>query len=284
MLSRCISLLGRLSGRAGGIGRMRGDLVREALVVPVDADIETPPPPPSTAGAVAKQATRLRGGLRGRGQREDEDDDSDFGESDADFDMDSPAGPAKRVFKSNDKVKGGLTVEQHQQALAAGGAFLPGGAGRIKPSQRPHRHTQFAAECERVLLQAVRRFSDPRLSRSRFEVTAVTVSPDLSTCVARWRSEDPTLSLAALRSAAGHLRSELAKGLGAKRVPILEFRCELNEEEQVSSAVGLAGIKAVADKIRNDWTVPEDERLKHARALLLKSLEQQGGGPKGKKE
>ena len=92
--------------------------------------------------------------------------------------------------------------------------------------QRNSRHQRIAAQMQRTLAELVpRTVKDPRVGH--LTITAVSLLEDLS--AARiWflpfgQSRNVDEQLAGLRSAAGFLRGELARQLGLRHAPRLEF-------------------------------------------------------------
>ena len=92
--------------------------------------------------------------------------------------------------------------------------------------QRNSRHQRIAAQMQRTLAELIpRAVKDPRVGH--LTITAVSLLEDLS--AARiWflpfgKTRDLEEQLAGLRSAAGFLRGELARQLGLRHAPRLEF-------------------------------------------------------------
>ena len=92
--------------------------------------------------------------------------------------------------------------------------------------QRNSRHQRIAAQMQRTLAELVpRAVKDPRVGH--LTITAVSLLEDLS--AARiWflpfgKGRDVEEQLAGLRSAAGFLRGEIARQLGLRHAPRLEF-------------------------------------------------------------
>ncbi len=100
--------------------------------------------------------------------------------------------------------------------------------------QRNSRHQRIAAQMQRTLAQLVpRAVKDPRVGH--LTITAVSLLEDLSSAriwfLPFGTSRDVDEQLAGLRSAAGFLRGELARQLGLRHAPRLEFLVDTNLEQ-----------------------------------------------------
>jgi ribosome-binding factor A len=101
-------------------------------------------------------------------------------------------------------------------------------------AQRNSRSQRIAAQMQRTLAELVPRMvKDPRVGQ--LTITAVSLLEDLS--AARiWflpfgQGRDVEKQLAGLRSAAGFLRGEIARQLGLRHAPRLEFLVDTNLEQ-----------------------------------------------------
>ena len=99
--------------------------------------------------------------------------------------------------------------------------------------QRNSRPQRIAAQMQRTLAQLVpRAVKDPRVGH--LTITAVSLLDDLSSAriwfLPFGTSRDVDEQLAGLRSAAGFLRGELARQLGLRHAPRLEFLVDTNLE------------------------------------------------------
>src|SRR5437762_1486317 len=100
--------------------------------------------------------------------------------------------------------------------------------------QRNSRAQRIAAQMQRTLAELVpRTVKDPRVGP--LTITAVSLLDDLSSARVWFvpfggGSADADLQLAGLRSAAGFLRGELARQLGLRHAPRLEFLIDSNLE------------------------------------------------------
>jgi ribosome-binding factor A len=100
--------------------------------------------------------------------------------------------------------------------------------------QRNSRHQRIAAQMQRTLAELVpRTVKDPRVGH--LTITAVSLLEDLSSAriwfLPFGTSRDVDEQLAGLRSAAGFLRGELARQLGLRHAPRLEFLIDTNLEQ-----------------------------------------------------
>jgi ribosome-binding factor A len=100
--------------------------------------------------------------------------------------------------------------------------------------QRNSRHQRIAAQMQRTLAELVpRAVKDPRVGH--LTITAVSLLEDLSSAriwfLPFGTSRDVEEQLAGLRSAAGFLRGELARQLGLRHAPRLEFLVDTNLEQ-----------------------------------------------------
>jgi ribosome-binding factor A len=99
--------------------------------------------------------------------------------------------------------------------------------------QRNSRPQRIAAQMQRTLAELVpRAVKDPRVGH--LTITAVSLLEDLS-CARIWflpfgTSRNVDEQLAGLRSAAGFLRGEIARQLGLRHAPRLEFLVDTNLE------------------------------------------------------
>jgi ribosome-binding factor A len=90
----------------------------------------------------------------------------------------------------------------------------------------------------RVAVQSVlaRGLNDPRV-RGLVSVTKVEVAPDLSEArvfVSVLPAEHSELTMHGLKSAAGHIQSEIAKQVAARRMPRLAFRLDDSLKKQAA--------------------------------------------------
>src|SRR5471032_3292155 len=100
--------------------------------------------------------------------------------------------------------------------------------------QRNSRPQRIAAQMQRTLAQLVpREVKDPRVGH--LTITAVSLLDDLSSAriwfLPFGTSRDVDEQLAGLRSAARFLRGELARQLGLRHAPRLEFLVDTNLEQ-----------------------------------------------------
>ena len=100
--------------------------------------------------------------------------------------------------------------------------------------QRNSRPQRIAAQMQRTLAELVpRAVKDPRVGH--LTITAVSLLEDLSSAriwfLPFGTSRDVEEQLAGLRSAAGFLRGELARQLGLRHAPRLEFLVDTNLEQ-----------------------------------------------------
>lgn len=100
--------------------------------------------------------------------------------------------------------------------------------------QRNSRHQRIAAQMQRTLAELVpRTVKDPRVGH--LTITAVSLLEDLSSAriwfLPFGTSRDVDEQLAGLRSAAGFLRGEVARQLGLRHAPRLEFLVDTNLEQ-----------------------------------------------------
>ena len=100
-------------------------------------------------------------------------------------------------------------------------------------AQRNPRHQRIAAQMQRTLAELVpRTVKDPRVGH--LTITAVSLLEDLSTARVWFlpfgSHGDAEAQLAGLRSAAGFLRGELARQLGLRHAPRLEFMLDTTLE------------------------------------------------------
>src|SRR6188508_1792500 len=100
---------------------------------------------------------------------------------------------------------------------------------------------QVASVIRRVVQdRLIRGLHDPRV-RGLVSVTEVQVTEDLAEAIIRISVlpvENAPLSLKGLRSAAGHLRSELAQAMSSRRAPRLRF--ELDDSLKRAAVVDAA--------------------------------------------
>lgn len=100
-------------------------------------------------------------------------------------------------------------------------------------AQRNSRHQRIAAQMQRSLAEMVpRAVKDPRVGH--LTITAVTLLEDLSSARVYFlpfgTGRDAEAQLAGLRSASGFLRGELARELGLRHAPRLEFMVDTTLE------------------------------------------------------
>jgi ribosome-binding factor A len=85
---------------------------------------------------------------------------------------------------------------------------------------------------EEISEMVLRHLKDPRLGM--LTITEVNTAPDLSTAVvyisAQGDKEAREATLEGLKSAAGHIRTELSKKIHLRRIPELLFRLDLAQE------------------------------------------------------
>ena len=88
-------------------------------------------------------------------------------------------------------------------------------------------------DIQRVLSTLLRDIKDPRVRQGMITVTAVDTTTDLSRAkvyLSVFDLEDKKRFLAGLKSATGHLRSELARSLGLRNTPELVFELDKSIE------------------------------------------------------
>ena len=120
--------------------------------------------------------------------------------------------------------------------------------------QRNSRHQRIESQMQRVLAQLLpREVKDPRVGP--VTITAVSLAPDLST--ARVWFLPFGLAVAAddvlegLRSAAGFLRGEVARQLGLRHAPRLEFLLD-TQLEHAQSLTALIDKAVASDRKRDE--------------------------------
>lgn len=120
------------------------------------------------------------------------------------------------------------------------------------------RHQRIAAQMQRTLAELVpRAVKDPRVGH--LTITAVSLLEDLS--VARiWflpfgKGRDVEEQLAGLRSAAGFLRGEVARQLGLRHAPRLEFFVD-TALEQAQALTQLINRAVASDRRLEDSATP----------------------------
>lgn len=82
------------------------------------------------------------------------------------------------------------------------------------------------ADLKRELIDIVGEMKDPRLKGGLLTITRVEAAPDLSSAkvyVSVMGGEDPAAAVAALDSAKGHVRSEIASRMHIRRAPEFAF-------------------------------------------------------------
>lgn len=105
------------------------------------------------------------------------------------------------------------------------------------------RTEQIASVIQTAVQRVITRgLNDPRV-RGLISVTKVEVSPDLSDArvfVSVLPAEHSELTMHGLRSAAGHIQSEIAKEVAARRLPRLSFRLDesLKKHAALDQAIG----------------------------------------------
>lgn len=108
---------------------------------------------------------------------------------------------------------------------------LPAGLARSAPKRRPIRVADaIKAEIASLL---VRKISDPRLVN--IVITSVEMSDDLGHARVLYSilgNEDPKDVAKGLESSKGFMRSNLAKALALRHVPVLDFRLDLAGQKQ----------------------------------------------------
>lgn len=114
----------------------------------------------------------------------------------------------------------------------------------MKPGS--HRPQQVAETIRQVVAEALaREVRDPRVGR--VTLTAVTVSGDLSHATIRFvaggEADARDRALEGLRSAAGFLRTRVARSLGTRVVPELHFEPDLGREHAARINEVLASLK-----------------------------------------
>lgn len=114
------------------------------------------------------------------------------------------------------------------------------------------RRTDQLAASIRDAVQRVldRGLQDPRVA-GMITVTGVTLSPDLASAnvaVSIYPVDKQTLTLHGLRSAAPHIRHEIADALGLRRTPDLNFRLDasLKKQAAVLDAIARATAESLA--------------------------------------
>ena len=88
-------------------------------------------------------------------------------------------------------------------------------------------------DIQRVLSALLRDIKDPRVRQGMITVTAVDTTTDLSRAkvyLSVFNLEDKKRFLSGLKSATGHLRSELARSLGLRNTPELVFELDKSIE------------------------------------------------------
>lgn len=108
---------------------------------------------------------------------------------------------------------------------------LPAGLARSEPKRRPIRVAD-AIKAEIASL-FVRKISDPRLYN--IVITSVEVSDDLGHARVMYSilgNEEPKDVAKGLESCKGFIRSNLAKALALRHVPVLDFRLDLAGQKQ----------------------------------------------------
>jgi ribosome-binding factor A len=125
-------------------------------------------------------------------------------------------------------------------------------------SQRNSRHQRIAAQMQRTLAELMpRAVKDPRVGH--LTITAVALLEDLS--VARigflpfGDSGDAERQLAGLRSAAGYLRGEIARQMGLRHAPRLEFFLD-TAFEQAQALTELINSAVAKDRRLEDRAAP----------------------------
>ena len=119
------------------------------------------------------------------------------------------------------------------------------------------KNTRINTEVQKVLAETIRgEIKDPRIAPLT-SVVAVEVSPDLKTCKA-WISvlgdeKAQADTLAGLRSAAGFIKSRLAKEINLRITPELQFIMDqsiaygVNMSHKIDEVMGSAGTQAETD-------------------------------------
>jgi ribosome-binding factor A len=129
--------------------------------------------------------------------------------------------------------------------------------------QRNSRHQRIAAQMQRTLAQLVpRTVKDPRVGQ--LTITAVSLLEDLSSAriwfLPFGTDRDADEQLAGLRSAAGFLRGELARQLGLRHAPRLEFLIDTNLE-QAQNLTRLINTAVASDRGRQEGAAPAAEAV-----------------------
>ncbi|OGQ86167.1 MAG: ribosome-binding factor A [Deltaproteobacteria bacterium RIFOXYD12_FULL_56_24] len=108
---------------------------------------------------------------------------------------------------------------------------MPAGLTRSQPKRRPIRVADaIKAEIASLL---VRKINDPRLYN--IVITSVEVSDDLGHAWVMYSimgEEEPKNVAKGLESSKGFIRSNLARALALRHVPVLEFRLDLSGRKQ----------------------------------------------------
>lgn len=133
-----------------------------------------------------------------------------------------------------------------------------------------YRNRQLAEELKREIADIVRQMKDPRLQM--VSVLAVQVDNELDKAkvfVSHFTQENTDDSIAALKKAAGYIRSELAKRLKTRTVPELVFV----DDHSIEAGFKITELLSAYDKERvekygatvveteeNDEAKPEDEQ------------------------
>jgi ribosome-binding factor A len=128
--------------------------------------------------------------------------------------------------------------------------------------QRNSRHQRIAAQMQRTLAELVpRTVKDPRVGH--LTITAVSLLEDLSSARVWFlpfgNSRDADGQLAGLRSAAGFLRGELARQLGLRHAPRLEFLIDTNLE-QAQALTQLINTAVARDRRLEEAAAPAAEK------------------------
>ncbi|MFM9996407.1 MAG: 30S ribosome-binding factor RbfA [Phycisphaerales bacterium] len=113
------------------------------------------------------------------------------------------------------------------------------------------RRTDQLAASIRDAVQRVldRGLQDPRVA-GMITVTGVSLSPDLATAtigVSIYPADKQTLTLHGLKSAAAHIRHEIADALGLRRTPELAFRLDATLKKQATVLDAIARATADSD-------------------------------------
>ncbi|MCR5674289.1 MAG: 30S ribosome-binding factor RbfA [Lachnospiraceae bacterium] len=126
------------------------------------------------------------------------------------------------------------------------------------------KNNRINGEVQRVIAQAIRESKDPRISPMTTVMEAI-VAPDLKTCKV-WVSvmgdeEERDRTLAGLKSAAGYIRSTLAREINLRYTPELHFYMDDSVEYAIEIGKKIDEVAAqdrAAREARGDDGIYED--------------------------